>query len=106
MCTSMIFLAQDGTNIYARTMEWGASDLHSELVLVPRGMSFKATRRERHRDRMEEPLRICRRQRRRSSVRYRWDERSRPDCGRTVLPRICRLSGTGLGAAGPNDHEC
>ncbi|MFY9630492.1 MAG: choloylglycine hydrolase family protein [Candidatus Cybelea sp.] len=42
MCTSMIFLAQDGTNIYARTMEWGASDLHSELVLVPRGMSFKA----------------------------------------------------------------
>lgn len=22
-CTSMIFQAQDGTNIYARTMEWG-----------------------------------------------------------------------------------
>jgi len=43
MCTSMNFLALDGTNIYARTMEWGASDLKSELVLVPRGLPFKAT---------------------------------------------------------------
>ena len=29
-CTSMIFKAEDGTRIYARTMEWGASDLKSE----------------------------------------------------------------------------
>jgi penicillin V acylase-like amidase (Ntn superfamily) len=28
-CTSMIFKAEDGTRIYARTMEWGASDLKS-----------------------------------------------------------------------------
>ena len=41
-CTSMVFRAQDGTGIYARTMEWGASDLHSEVVLVPRAMSFSA----------------------------------------------------------------
>jgi choloylglycine hydrolase len=36
----MVFRAQDGTGIYARTMEWGASDLKSELVLVPRGLAF------------------------------------------------------------------
>ena len=33
-CTSMIFKAEDGTRIYARTMEWGASDLKSEMMLV------------------------------------------------------------------------
>ena len=31
-CTSMIFKAEDGTRIYARTMEWGASDLKSEMI--------------------------------------------------------------------------
>jgi choloylglycine hydrolase len=41
-CTSLVFKAQDGTTIYARTMEWGASDLKSELVLVPRGMAFRS----------------------------------------------------------------
>lgn len=39
-CTSLVFRAQDGTGIYARTMEWGASDLNSEMVLVPRGTRF------------------------------------------------------------------
>jgi choloylglycine hydrolase len=39
-CTAMVFKAQDGTSIYARTMEWGASDLKSELVLVPRATAF------------------------------------------------------------------
>jgi len=39
-CTSIVFRAQDGTGIYARTMEWGASDLKSELVLVPRRLAF------------------------------------------------------------------
>jgi choloylglycine hydrolase len=39
-CTSMVFRALDGTGIYARTMEWGASDLKSELVLVPRRLAF------------------------------------------------------------------
>ena len=41
-CTSMIFNAEDGTRIYARTMEWGASDLKSEMMLVPRAMSFSS----------------------------------------------------------------
>lgn len=39
-CTAMEFTTQDGTTIYARTMEWGASDLHSELQFVPRNMAF------------------------------------------------------------------
>jgi choloylglycine hydrolase len=41
-CTSMIFKAEDGTRIYARTMEWGASDLRSEMMLVPRAMAFSS----------------------------------------------------------------
>jgi choloylglycine hydrolase len=41
-CTSLVFKAQDGTAIYARTMEWGASDLKSELALVPHDTSFKS----------------------------------------------------------------
>ena len=41
-CTSMIFKAEDGTRIYARTMEWGASDLESEMMLAPRSMSFSS----------------------------------------------------------------
>jgi choloylglycine hydrolase len=35
-CTSMIFKAENGTRIYARTMEWGASDLKSEFFLCYR----------------------------------------------------------------------
>jgi choloylglycine hydrolase len=41
-CTAFVFRTQDGTAIYGRTMEWGASDLHSELVLVPRDTAFKS----------------------------------------------------------------
>jgi choloylglycine hydrolase len=41
-CTALVFKAQDGTAIYARTMEWGASDLKSELALVPQATSFKS----------------------------------------------------------------
>ena len=41
-CTSMIFKAEDGTRIYARTMEWGASDLKSEMMLVHRATSFSS----------------------------------------------------------------
>ena len=42
-CTSMIFKAEDGTRIYARTMEWGASDLKSEMMLAPRSMAFSSS---------------------------------------------------------------
>jgi len=41
-CTALVFKAQDGTAIYGRTMEWGASDLKSELALVPHDTSFKS----------------------------------------------------------------
>lgn len=40
MCTSIVIKAQDGSPIYGRTMEWGGFDLHSDLVVVPRGTSF------------------------------------------------------------------
>jgi choloylglycine hydrolase len=41
-CTAFTFKAQDGSAIYGRTMEWGASDLKSEMVFVPRGLNFSA----------------------------------------------------------------
>ena len=40
MCTSFVIKAKDGSPIYGRTMEWGAFDLQSDLVLVPRNMPF------------------------------------------------------------------
>lgn len=39
-CTSFVIKTQDGGSIYGRTMEWGAFDLQSDLVLVPRDHSF------------------------------------------------------------------
>jgi choloylglycine hydrolase len=42
-CTSLVFKTTDGAAIYARTMEWGASDLKSEMVRIPRSTAFKAT---------------------------------------------------------------
>ncbi|WP_457747335.1 linear amide C-N hydrolase [Sulfurimonas sp.] len=39
-CTSFVIKTQDGSPIYGRTMEWGAFDLQSDLVLVPRNLSF------------------------------------------------------------------
>jgi len=39
-CTSIVINTTDGSPIYGRTMEWGAFDLHSELVQVPRQLSF------------------------------------------------------------------
>jgi len=39
MCTSFVIKTQSGDPVYGRTMEWGAFDLHSDLVLVPRNLS-------------------------------------------------------------------
>lgn len=39
-CTSFILKAADGAAVYGRTMEWGAFDLNSRLVIVPRGYDF------------------------------------------------------------------
>ena len=36
-CTGITLKAKDGTNIVARTIEWGGSDLNSQYVVVPRG---------------------------------------------------------------------
>lgn len=41
-CTGITLKAQDGAVVFGRTLEWGAFDLHSRLVIVPRGHAFKA----------------------------------------------------------------
>lgn len=37
-CTGISFAAADGTQIQARTIEWGGYDLNSKLVVLPRRM--------------------------------------------------------------------
>ena len=39
-CTGIALTAGDGAVVYGRTMEWGAFDLNSQLVFVPRGYEF------------------------------------------------------------------
>ncbi len=39
-CTSIVLKAEDGAEVYGRTMEWGTFDLKSRLVIVPRGCEF------------------------------------------------------------------
>ena len=41
-CTGLTLRAQDGAVIFGRTLEWGSFDLHSRLVIVPRGHAFKS----------------------------------------------------------------
>ena len=41
-CTGITLKAQDGAVVFGRTLEWGAFDLHSRVVIVPRGHVFKA----------------------------------------------------------------
>ena len=40
-CTGIVLKAQNGDAVYGRTQEWGAFDLNSRLVVVPRGTAFK-----------------------------------------------------------------
>ncbi len=42
-CTAITLTAEDGTVIQARTEEWGAFDLKSQLMIVPRGVQFTGT---------------------------------------------------------------
>ncbi len=42
-CTAIVLKAKDGTVVLGRTMEWGAFDLKSRLVIVPRGYRFTST---------------------------------------------------------------
>jgi choloylglycine hydrolase len=39
-CTGITLRAADGAVVYGRTMEWGSFDLHSRLVVVPRGYKY------------------------------------------------------------------
>jgi choloylglycine hydrolase len=39
-CTSIALMANDGAVVCGRTMEWGAFDLNSRVVIVPRGCKF------------------------------------------------------------------
>lgn len=39
-CTAITLRAEDGSVVYGRTMEWGAFDLFSRVMVVPRGQAF------------------------------------------------------------------
>ncbi len=39
-CTGITLRARDGTVVYGRTLEWGAFDMKSRLMYVPRGHEF------------------------------------------------------------------
>jgi len=41
-CTGITLRANDGAIVYGRTVEWGAFDLKSRVVVVPRGTKFKS----------------------------------------------------------------
>lgn len=43
-CTGITLLAQDGSFIQARTMEWGAFDLQSQVMITPRGINLHSVR--------------------------------------------------------------
>jgi len=40
-CTGITLKSKDGAIVFGRTMEWGSFDLHSRLVVVPRGHEYK-----------------------------------------------------------------
>jgi choloylglycine hydrolase len=42
-CTAITLRAEDGTVVQARTLEWGAFNLGSQLMIVPRGIQFVGT---------------------------------------------------------------
>lgn len=41
-CTGITLKAKDGSVVFGRTLEWGSFDLHSRLVVVPRGYEYKS----------------------------------------------------------------
>ncbi len=40
MAMALVLAAADGAVVYGRTMEWGSFDLHSRVVVVPRGYKY------------------------------------------------------------------
>ncbi len=41
-CTGITLRALDGSVVFGRTLEWGSFDLHSRIVIVPRGHEYKS----------------------------------------------------------------
>ncbi|MFO0067933.1 MAG: linear amide C-N hydrolase, partial [Pirellulaceae bacterium] len=41
-CTGITLRAKDGAVVFGRTLEWGAFDLNSRLVVIPRGLEFQS----------------------------------------------------------------
>jgi choloylglycine hydrolase len=41
-CTGITIVAKDGAVVFGRTLEWGAFDLKSRMVIIPRGYQFNA----------------------------------------------------------------
>jgi len=39
-CTGITLKAKDGAVVYGRTLEWGAFDLKSRVLIIPRGHEF------------------------------------------------------------------
>lgn len=39
-CTGIKLQAKDGAVLYGRTLEWGAFDLYSRILIIPRGYKF------------------------------------------------------------------
>lgn len=39
-CTTIILSAEDGSNVWGRTLEWGAFDINTDVMIVPRGHEF------------------------------------------------------------------
>ena len=40
-CTGIRLIAEDGSTVYGRSMEWGTFDLHSRVAIIPSGYSFR-----------------------------------------------------------------
>jgi choloylglycine hydrolase len=40
-CTGIRLIAEDGSTVYGRSMEWGTFDLHSRIAIIPSGYSFR-----------------------------------------------------------------
>ena len=41
-CTGITLTASDGSVVYGRTLEWGAFDMNSRVMIAPRGFAFSS----------------------------------------------------------------
>ncbi|MBA7639659.1 Choloylglycine hydrolase [subsurface metagenome] len=47
-CTGVRLIAEDGSTVYGRSMEWGAFDLNTRVAIIPRGYGFTGLTPEGH----------------------------------------------------------